>query len=292
MTDWTGIALQIEAASGDAFAPGAPRSVGGGCINRAVELSDGKRSWFVKVNRADQLEMFEAEYAGLAELSGTATIRVPRPLCTGCVAGESFIALEHLSLGAAGREGHAVAGRQLAALHRTTAPAFGWHRDNTIGATPQPNGWSEDWIAFWSERRLGFQLELAARRGYGRRLQRLGERLLASFASLIDHEPAPSLIHGDLWGGNLGFTRDGAPVLYDPATYYADREAEIAMTELFGGFGADFYAAYNEAWPLDPGYATRKTLYNLYHILNHLNLFGSGYAGQAEAMMERLLAEL
>ncbi len=111
------------------------------------------------------------------------------------------------------------------------------------------------------------------------------------FPALIDHDPQPSLIHGDLWSGNIGFDQDSAPVIFDPASYYADREAELAMTELFGGFAEPFYDAYNEAWPLDPGYRVRKHLYNLYHILNHLNLFGSGYAGQAQRLMEKLLSE-
>ena len=107
---------------------------------------------------------------------------------------------------------------------------------------------------------------------------------------LVDHAPRPALLHGDLWGGNLSFDTAGTPVIYDPATYYGDREAELAMTELFGGFSADFYAAYREAWPLDGGYRVRRELYNLYHVLNHLNLFGGGYAGQAERMMQTLLA--
>jgi fructosamine-3-kinase len=132
---------------------------------------------------------------------------------------------------------------------------------------------------------------LAAENGHRGQLQRLGDQLMARFAVLIDHAPSPSLLHGDLWGGNLAFSTDGEPVIYDPATYYGDREAEIAMTELFGGFSADFYAAYRDAWPIDEGYRVRKTLYNLYHVLNHLNLFGGGYGGQARLMMERLLAE-
>ncbi len=292
MPDWQHIAAQIAAASGVSFKPAPPSGLGGGCINTAVRLSDGERSWFVKINRAALLGMFEAEYAALQELAGTATIRVPRPLCTGRSDGDSFIVMEYVALGRGNTAGQAAAGRQLAALHRVRAAQFGWQRDNTIGATPQPNGWMGDWIGFWHTRRLGFQLELAARNGHGGRLQGLGEQLLERFAGLIDHAPMPSLLHGDLWGGNLGFHQAGQPVIFDPASYYGDREADIAMTELFGGFGTPFYAAYNAAWPLDPGYRVRKSLYNLYHVLNHLNLFGGGYAGQAEDMLRRLLAEL
>ncbi len=258
-----------------------------------MQLADGEQRWFVKVNDAARLEMFEAEAEGLAELAAAGAIRVPRPLCSGVHEGRAYLVMEYVPMG--GRGSGAAweeAGRALAALHRHTANAFGWHRDNTIGSTPQPNGWMEEWVDFWRERRLGFQLELAARNGYGGRLQQLGERLLEQFPALMDHAPAPSLIHGDLWGGNLSFDDADRPVIYDPATYFGDREAEIAMTELFGGFGGAFYDAYEEAWPLDAGYRVRKTLYNLYHILNHANMFGGGYLGQAQRMMERLLAEL
>jgi fructosamine-3-kinase len=292
MSDWTTITAEIAAAGAHPFAPDPPRSVGGGCINSAYVLRDGDRSYFVKVNRADLLSMFEAEAAGLGEMAATRTIRVPIPLCTGVAGKHAYIVMEDVPMGGRAGGGAARAGRQLAAMHRSDRPDFGWDRDNTIGSTPQPNSPDPDWLAFWRERRLGFQLQLAAHRGYGGRLQSLGERLLADFPSLIDHDPRPSLLHGDLWGGNLGFDQQREPVIFDPAVYYGDREADLAMTELFGGFGADFYAAYDEAWPLDRGYRVRKTLYNLYHILNHLNLFGGGYLGQAEGMMERLLAEI
>jgi fructosamine-3-kinase len=177
-------------------------------------------------------------------------------------------------------------------MHRVTGRSFGWRRDNTIGSTPQPNTPGNDWIAFWREQRLGFQLRLAERNGLSSALQAKGERLLERLEAFFrGYAPAPSLLHGDLWGGNHGYTVSGEPVVFDPAVYYGDREADLAMTELFGGFGAGFYAAYKEVWPLDSGYAVRKQLYNLYHVLNHANLFGGGYASQAEAMMERLLAE-
>ena len=288
---WHEIARQIGAATGRPFRPQPPAGRPGGCINDAFTLSDGTHSWFVKTNRVSLLEMFEAEAEGLDELAASATIKVPRALCAGTAGDISFIVLEHLELGQGNILGWRQAGERLAALHRSSAAAFGWKRDNTIGAMPQHNSWQQDWTAFWRDQRLGFQLEEAARNGYRGRLQVLGEQLLARFPALIDHDPPPSLLHGDLWGGNLGFTRAGEPVIYDPATYFGDREAELAMTELFGGFSADFYAAYREAWPIDAGYRVRKTLYNLYHVINHLNLFGGGYGAQAERMLQTLLAE-
>jgi protein-ribulosamine 3-kinase len=289
---WQNIAARIASVTGEPFSPAPPRDVGGGCISSAVVLADDKRAFFVKLNRAELLDMFEAEAAGLAEIAATESIRVPQPICTGCVGDQAYIAMERLSLGGRGSRGAGSAGEQLAAMHRHTRERFGWGRDNTIGSTPQSNREQADWIGFWRTERLGFQLDLAARRGYGGRLQQRGELLLDRFADLIDHAPSPSLLHGDLWGGNIGYTDADQPVIFDPAVYYGDREADLAMTELFGGFGADFYAAYNATWPLDQGYGVRKTLYNLYHILNHLNLFGSGYRSQAERMVDRLLAEL
>ncbi|HHH45858.1 MAG TPA: fructosamine kinase family protein [Thiotrichales bacterium] len=267
-------------------------SVGGGCINEtlAVPTAEGARL-FVKLNDARRLDMFEAELAGLQALEACGGVRVPRALGCGLAGGRAWLALEYLPLG--GRGGGARLGEGLARQHRCTAEAFGWDRDNTIGASPQPNAWDADWVRFWRERRLGFQLELAKRHGHGGELQRLGERLLDRVGDFFtDYRPVPSLLHGDLWGGNWGVLDSGEPVVFDPAVYYGDREADIAMTELFGGFGTDFRAAYEAAWPLDPGYRVRRTLYNLYHILNHLNLFGVGYLGQSIAMIERLLAEV
>lgn len=290
MTDWQGIGALISASLGRPFSPGQPQSIGGGCINRAVVLGERQERAFVKLNRPELAAMFEAEAAGLTAMAATNGIRVPVPICTGVVGGEAFIAMEHIELRSDGDD--AAAGRQLAAMHRSTRERFGWDRDNTIGSTPQPNAERTDWVQFWAEQRLGFQLDLAARNGYGGRLQTSGERLLARFAVMIDHAPPASLLHGDLWGGNLGYDGGRQPVIFDPACYYGDRETDLAMTELFGGFGRRFRAAYEESWPLSAGYEVRKQLYNLYHILNHLNLFGGGYLRQAERMIDGLLAEI
>ncbi len=288
---WPAVAARIAEAIAAPFSLDRVSSIGGGCINDAHVLEGGGRCYFVKVNRAERADMFAAEAEGLAEILATGTVRVPEPVCHGVEEGTAWLALEYVELG--GRGNGADLGRRLAAMHRVTSPRFGWKRDNTIGSTPQPNALNPDWIAFWREQRLGFQLRLAARNGFRGRLQSQGERLLESLTPLFDgYAPTPSLLHGDLWGGNYGYDRSGAPVLFDPAVYYGDREADLAMTELFGGFPAAFYAAYESAWPLDPGYRVRKQLYNLYHVLNHANLFGGGYGSQAESLMDRLLAEL
>jgi len=285
------IAAAISRATGARFEPTRQTPVGGGCINRAHVIEGGGRRYFVKTNRAGLAAMFEAEAQGLAELEAAQALRVPHPVATGVAGDEAFLALEYLELGGDGDA--AAMGRGLALQHRRRADRFGWMRDNTLGSTPQVNAWNADWAAFLRAHRLGFQLQLAARNGCSGRLQTLGEKLLARLEDFFPgYRPCPSLLHGDLWGGNAAFAASGEPVVFDPAVYYGDREADLAMTELFGGFGPAFHAAYREAWPLDPGYAVRKTLYNLYHILNHANLFGGGYANQAVAMMQRLLAEL
>jgi len=292
VTDWKPIIAQISMASGEFFDPEPPQNLAGGSISKAVKLEAGNRTWFVKLNSSNMLSMFQGEYAGLMAMADTRTVRVPMPLCVGTTKDESYIVMEHFQLGPHQSSGQPVAGRLLAKMHRTSNLHYGWHRNNTIGSTPQINDWSQGWVYFWRKYRLGYQLNLAKENGFGGKIQTLGERLMSSFPALIDHAPKPSLLHGDLWGGNMGFDQQGQPIFYDPATYFGDREADLAMTELFGGFSRDFYAAYEEEWPLASGYKTRKVLYNLYHILNHLNLFGAGYAARAQDMMEQLLAEL
>lgn len=235
----------------------------------------------------------EAEVDGLGRIAATGTVRVPQVLGQGANETHAWIELEWFDLHPADAASDTRMGEALARLHAATAASFGLERDNAIGATPQPNAPSDDWVAFWRERRLGFQFELAAANGYGGRLQDQGRRLLESLPALFGgYRPLPSLLHGDLWGGNHAMLADGTPVVYDPAVYYGDREVDIAMTRLFGGFGPRFYAAYDEAWPPQAGRAARQDLYNLYHVLNHLNLFGGGYRAQAEAMIERLLAAI
>jgi fructosamine-3-kinase len=239
-------------------------------------------------------------------MRATQTIRVPEPICWGTEGNSAYIVLEWLDLGSRGGDrAWEEMGRKLAAMHKYTPPnppllrggeepnstllrgVFGWDINNTIGSTVQINNWTVNWAEFWAELRIGYQLKLARRRG-GHFPQ--GERLLEVIPELLaGHEPQPSLVHGDLWGGNAGVTSGGEPVIFDPAAYFGDREVDIAMTELFGGFPAEFYRGYNQVWPLDLGYEKRKILYNLYHILNHFNLFGGSYASQANQMINRIL---
>jgi fructosamine-3-kinase len=263
--------------------------VSGGCINRALVIH-ADPPFFVKLNSAANKDLFEAEMDGLKALAATCAIRVPCPLITGSRGDESFLVLEFLNLRGSSKASWEKMGEQLAALHRHTSPdgRFGWHRDNYIGATPQPNSWHADWVTFWREQRLGFQLRLAAKKG----MQFEGsDRLLDRLESFLkDHPPVPSLLHGDLWSGNASFTDEGKPVIYDPACYCGDRECDLAFTEMFGGFPRAFYEAYDATWPRHEGWRTRRDLYNLYHVLNHANLFGGYYEGQARDMISALNA--
>jgi fructosamine-3-kinase len=264
--------------------------VGGGNIHQAYRLEDADGTcYFLKLNDAQHHPMFVAEAAGLEAIAASGSIRVPRVVAHGIAGRQSYLLLEWLELHAHGDAKQL--GAHLAALHRSSAPQFGFAQDNFIGTTPQPNGWKDDWVDFWREQRLGHQLRLAAANGYGAELQHLGEQLKNVLpAFFADYSPQPSLLHGDLWSGNHAYLADGTPALFDPAAYYGDRECDLAMTELFGGYPADFYAAYRNAWPLDAGYEMRRDLYNLYHILNHANLFGGGYVGQSKQMIHRLLS--
>lgn len=291
-----GIAHWLSTQVGRAFAAHPAEAVHGGSINHCVRWPAAGGDAFVKLADAAMLPAYAAEAEGLSELAGVHALRVPEVLAVGEVDGGAVLAIEWLELSVGG-EGdarfQARLGEGLAMQHRVTAARCGWQRDNTIGATPQQNAWDDDWVRFFQQRRLGVQLDLAARQGLEpvivERGRELCERCGAFFSS---HHPRPSLLHGDLWGGNAGRNAaTGEPVVFDPAVYYGDRETDIAMTRLFGGFGPAFYAAYQSAWPLDQAAGTRRTLYNLYHVLNHYNLFGGSYGRQAAGMIDRLLAE-
>lgn len=259
-------------------------SVGGGCINQGTRLkTSAGRSFFLKVNPSAPHDVFACEAHGLKALRDAGGPTVPQVF----LVGERFLLLEDLNPAPPRKEYWALFGRQLAALHRNVQKRFGFDEDNYIGSTPQPNAWDEDGWRFFAERRLLYQARLAHDRGcLSAQDLKCVARLATRLNELIPEQPG-SLLHGDLWSGNAISDRHGGPAMIDPAAHYGWREAELGMTSLFGGFPEAFYAAYEQAWPLEPGWRERLRIYNLYHLLNHVNLFGGGYLSSVKAILAR-----
>jgi fructosamine-3-kinase len=265
-------------------------SVGGGCIadSRVITTKSG-RKFFLKQGFSNG--MFRKEANGLKELAKPGVIKVPGVIDCG----DDYLILEYIGQGAKKKDFFEDFGHKLALLHRHHGRYFGFFEDNFIGSTPQENIPSEEeahnWPLFYWNKRLMFQFRLAEKNGYA------DNTMLHLFASLEKvyekilegSEEPPALMHGDLWGGNYMSDSKGNPVLIDPAVYYGHREADLAMTKLFGGFSAAFYRAYEETWPLQEGASEREPVYLLYHVMNHLNLFGTGYYSQAIRLLEKLI---
>ena len=281
------IAAAITSATGTPLGSLTSRPVSGGCISRASVITDGTHTYFLKLNCPAFVENFIAESAALTGIAKTRTVRVPAPICHGTTPTSSYLVLEYLSLTGPAK---ATLGTTLAALHQHTSAdqRFGWHRDNFIGTTPQPNPWTRSWADFFTTHRLAHQLDLAA--GNGHTFSRVTGLLESVRSKLTNHHPPPSLLHGDLWSGNAASSTGGTPVVFDPATYYGDRETDLAFTHLFGGFPGAFHTAYHSAYPLPDGHRSRRRIYNLYHLLNHHNLFAGHYTAAAQQSIDSLLA--
>lgn len=286
---WNTISAEISTLSGQPFMVESVRPVSGGDINQSFIISSHHDTvYFVKLNDAALLSMFEQEALSLNRLFDANSFTVPKPLTYGIAQSYSYLVLSCHSINSDGD--YTILGQKLADLHRHTHSHHGWDHDNFIGTTIQKNTPCANWLDFWRDQRLLPQLELAYIKGYSDRLSAMADQLISELPGILDgHEPAPSLLHGDLWGGNIGFVASDQPILLDPASYYGDRETDLAMTELFGGFQAEFYTGYTETWPLPAGYGRRKPLYQLYHMLNHLNLFGSSYLGSCKRLIKDLI---
>jgi fructosamine-3-kinase len=266
-------------------------SLSGGSISNTERLDTTAGTFVLKSHDAPPPGLFRAEAHGLAALRASGTpLTLPRVIAFDEGA-PSFLVLEFIAEGRRQRDFDEQLGAGLAALHRSTAPRFGFPEDNYCGATPQPNAWRGRWLDFYAEARLGYQLRLAAAAGRltGAEAGRV-ERLIGRLAEWLG-EPAegPALIHGDLWAGNLHTDAAGRPAVLDPAAYYGHREAELGMMTLFGGFSARTFDAYHGAFPLEPGWRERNPLYELYHLMNHLHLFGASYRGQVMAIVNRFV---
>lgn len=269
------------------------RPVGGGDTSQTYLLQAGHGSVFVKIESTNRADLLAAEADGLQALASSACVRVPDVLGLGIFkAGDgSWLALEALSLKSRSPSIDRRLGGQLAEMHRHQGKAFGWHRDNYLGPMPQSNATAPDWGEFFSRQRLAPQIDRLRDAGAAPAVSRLVQPLLAAWHRLnADHDPAPSLLHGDLWAGNAAALSDATPVIYDPAVHYGDRECDLAMADLFGGYAEAFFSAYQQAWPLPRGWQQRRGFYQLYHLLNHANLFGGGYAARVEQSMQALIA--
>jgi protein-ribulosamine 3-kinase len=273
-------------------------AVGGGCIadTRLATFVDGSRVFVKTRGKSLSPHMFKCEAQGLKALAEPGALRVPNVLAVD----ENALVLEYIESAPAKPGFDEAFGSGLADLHRCRAKTFGFPADNFIGASPQRNdpvgcSWGDAeendgsaWPVFYLERRLRFQTDLARQNGHGDELDQLLDQAESNIMELLASAPErPGLLHGDLWGGNYLVDDRGVACLIDPAVYYGHRETDLAMTRLFGGFSSRFYAAYHEAWPLAPGHEERLALYQLYHVLNHLNLFGGSYYDQGKKILQR-----
>jgi protein-ribulosamine 3-kinase len=264
-------------------------SVGGGCIADArIIETESKQKFFVKTYQGHSNNILQKEANGLIELKRANAVRVPEVIHID----DEYLVLENINSGRKVRSFSEIFGKQFADLHRYSSDSFGFYEDNYIGSSPQKNNPQKDnWSEFYWQNRLMFQLKLAEQNGYiDSSLYSTLKAFEKNLYSILEGtEEKPSLLHGDLWGGNYMVDETGNPVLIDPAVYYGHREADLGMTMLFGGFDSRFYLAYNEAYPLPYGWKERMDLYKLYHVINHLNLFGSGYYSQMMSIINRYL---
>ncbi|VAW47294.1 Ribulosamine/erythrulosamine 3-kinase potentially involved in protein deglycation [hydrothermal vent metagenome] len=268
-------------------------AISGGDSHSAYQLHTPNQNYFLKLAPLHQRPILEAEQHNLNALLQSNTLNCPTPYATGTYQEHAWLLMEFILLTTSGNE--AQRGKDLALMHhqinRKPQP-FGWFEDNFIGLTAQQNAWSNDWVHFYGQHRLLPQLELSQLKGAPSTLYQSGIKLIKVLPFWFqDYQLEASLLHGDLWAGNSAFTSEGEPIFFDPACYYGDRETDLAMTELFHGFNPDFYQGYHEIFPIDSGYQQRKPLYQLYHLLNHFNLFGGAYLQQAEQSIQQLLQQ-
>jgi len=261
-----------------------------GVLNQCFIFETDKGKFFVKVNGKNDLAMYEAEANGLKSLKETHTLRVPVPHYWAAEGDHSFLIMEYIQLKHHTPSSQQTLGRLLAKMHLVKGPGkFGYEIDNTIGTTPQINTWNDNWVEFFLTNRLEFQLRLLERTVGDTEILRKGEKFIEQYSAFFEGlEVVPSLLHGDLWSGNTAADEQGEPVIYDPAVYYGHHEADFGILLLFGGFSQEFHEAYREIIPMAPGFEERQLGYQLYHYLNHYNLFGSSYRPSCMQILSRL----
>ncbi|WP_340677381.1 fructosamine kinase family protein [Paraglaciecola sp.] len=263
------------------------REITSGHTHKAFKITDGRLRFFVKINENAQLANFKAEIEGLEHLQKTQLFKIPNVICSGLISDKAFLVLEFLTLTQGNNNNWDQFGQALANQHKLhTQDMYGWQEDNFIGMSPQVNQWHKKWNTFFAEQRIGFMLQLLAEKGHS--LTNNIDQVVESVNRLLaGYNPVSSMLHGDLWSGNTGFHKD-KPVLFDPAFYYGDREADIAMTELFSRLPDEFYQGYQDVWPLCDAYQFRKPVYQLYHVLNHALLFGGSYLESARSTLKNM----
>lgn len=285
---WATIEDAIEHAIDRPFSIKHKTTARSGKINLCYWISNYHQDYFVKINRSDHLEHFESEAYALKQIKESHQINCPEVITTGTTRNNSFIVLDYLSFETPNQKDWYQLGCQLAHMHQTSGHGqFGWQHDNYIGDTLQPNNWQSNWRTFFAEQRIAWQLQLLHEKSI--KLGDIDHIAQICHDALLHHKVTPSLVHGDLWQGNMGFCHH-QPVIFDPACYYGDREVDIAMTELFGQLPDEFYRGYQHTYPLPHSYEQRKLVYNFYHILNHANLFGGVYIEQSKAALSRILS--
>lgn len=286
MTMWHFISEKISEALDIEFVCDDIREISGGDTHSSFKISNDKKRFFVKINSPDTLPQFEAEIDGLSYLNKTELFFVPHPICSGIIENKSYLVLEYISMQEGTKDDWFTFGQQLARMHQQwTSDTYGWHINNFIGLTPQLNTPCQSWAEFFVEYRIRYLMKMLQKQGYS--IADINDTCKCISSLLHGHTPQSSLVHGDLWSGNVAFHK-AHPVLFDPAIYYGDRETDIAMTELFGGFNASFYKGYNATYPLDEEYKLRKPIYQFYHILNHALLFGGHYLENAKSIIRQL----
>jgi protein-ribulosamine 3-kinase len=263
-------------------------SVSGGCISSAWRISTDNEQYFLKEANGSESNLLKAEERGLQELALCSEVK--SPLCYGFLKAESkgYLLLEFLELKSHCPQSQSLLGTQLATMHKRTAKKHGFYEDNYIGSQPQINTWTGCWLEFFINCRLMPQVNNTKNTAIIQKSIKLSNKLPDFFKG---YSPSPSLLHGDLWSGNTASLSDATPVIFDPATYYGDRETDIAFTEMFGGFTSGFYEAYSDNYPLHKGYQQRKILYQLYHYLNHANIFGGSYLQKASRILDTLISK-
>lgn len=285
---WQAIEQNITNVLGEPFEIKHKQAVTGGDINLCYWLSDYHHNYFIKINDKSRLEQFETEAYSLSQIKKLGSLLCPKVVTTGTTLDKSYLVLEYITFNSASSNSWYDFGQQLATMHQSSSHGqFGWQHDNYIGTTRQPNDWQSNWRTFFSEQRIGWQLQLLAEKSI--KLGNIEHIVNVCHDALLHHYTTPCLVHGDLWQGNVGFSDKGV-FIFDPASYYGDREVDLAMTELFGQMPDEFYQGYQATYPVEQDYDKRKLIYNFYHVLNHANLFGGVYIEQSKANLTRILA--